>query len=131
VLGDLAGNLAECGSPEEAIAKAKEAIRREPDGPPYVPEYYTRALAWASYLADRCGDAIAVIQNMENKPLEILAACYVRQGQLDQARSTMAAFVKDNSHWTLKDEQSFPMQIADDLRRRWFDDIRTAGLPEK
>ena len=131
VLGDLAGPLAECGSPDEAIAKAKDAIRREPDGPPYVPEYYTRTLAWASYLADRCGDAIAVIQNMQNKPLEILAACYVREGKLDQARSTMAAFVKDNPHWTLRDEQAFPIQIADNLRQRWFEDIRAAGLPEK
>jgi adenylate cyclase len=131
-LGDLASVLAECGNPDEGVAQAKDAIRREPAGPPYRPDMYVSALAWASYLADRCPDAIAIIRDLKDSWLrEVLAACYVRLGQTDQARSTMADFVKDNPGWTLNGEQTFPMQIADALRQRWFEDIRAAGLPEK
>lgn len=131
LLGDLAYLLANCGHPDEAVAQANDAIRLQPNGPPDEPDYYRGALAWGSYLAGRCEDAIGVLEDMERKPLTTLAACYVRLGRLDRARSTMADFVKDNPGWTIKEEQAFPFQIAATLRQRWFEDIRTAGLPEK
>ncbi len=131
VRGSLVYNMAECGSPQEAIEWAKESIRREPDGPPHSPENYTRALAWASYLAGRYQDAVSVIESMNNKPPLILAASQLRLGQLEQARSTMAAFVKDNPDWTLTEEAAIPIPIIDPLQQRWLDDLRAAGLPEK
>jgi hypothetical protein len=131
LLGDLTSPVAECGKPDDGVAWAMDADRREPGGLPAQPGLYKRVLVWAYYLDDRCGDALSIIEELEPKPLETLAACYVRVDQLDLARSTMAAFVKDNSGWTLKNEQDSPIQIAPALRQRWFDDIRTAGLPEK
>jgi adenylate cyclase len=131
LLGDSSGRPAECGKPDEGVQWATDAAQREPGGLPAQPDFYKVALIWADYLADRCQDALLIAESMKNKPSETLAACYVRLGKLDLARSTMAAFAKDNPGWTLKNEQTFPIQIAPELRKRWFDDIRTAGLPEK
>jgi hypothetical protein len=117
--------LAECGNPQEAVAWAKESIRRQPDGPSFWPDYYVYGLAWASYLAGHYDDCVKIIQGMEGGPSEILAACYVRLGQPQQARDTLAAFLKDRPDWIASDETVIP--IADDLQRRWFDDIRAAG----
>lgn len=129
VRGTLASWFAECGgSLDEAIQWTKESILREPEGPPHAPEYYVNALAWISYLADRCGDAITIIQAMKDQPLMTLAACQVRLGEPDAARSTMAAYVKNNPEWTVKNEASYPM--IDPLLQRWLEDIRAAGLPE-
>jgi hypothetical protein len=73
---------------------------------------------------------VAVIDKMENKPLLTLAASYVRLGQLEEARTTMAMFIKSNPDWTLRDEKASPFQSVDPLRQRYFDDVRAAGLPE-
>jgi class 3 adenylate cyclase/TolB-like protein len=129
VRGALAYTLAECGKPEEAIAWAKESILRQPDGPSFWPDYYVYGLAWASYLAGHYEDCAKVIQGMNDGPSHILAACYVRLGHLEQARETLAAFLKDRPDWVASDETVVP--IAEELRRRWFDDIRAAGGPDK
>jgi adenylate cyclase len=42
VRGTLIYPMAECGDPEQAIMWAKAAIRREPDGPSFWPNYYRR-----------------------------------------------------------------------------------------
>ncbi|NGO52963.1 adenylate/guanylate cyclase domain-containing protein [Allomesorhizobium camelthorni] len=129
VRGTLVPPMAECGNPDEAVAWAKESIRREPDGPSFWPEYYYNGLAWASYLAGHYNDCVEVIQGMGHGPSQILAACYVRLGQPQQARDALAAFLKERRGWVASDEIPFP--IADDLRRRWFDDIRAAGDSDK
>jgi class 3 adenylate cyclase/TolB-like protein len=125
VRGTLVPAMAECGNPEEAVAWAKEAIRREPDGPSFWPEYYFTGLAWASYLAGHYDECVEVIQGMDDGPAQVLAACYVRLGQPQQARDTLAAFVKERPDWIASDQIRLP--LVDDLRRRWFDDIRAAG----
>jgi adenylate cyclase len=131
LLGDLAGPVSECGKPDEGIAWATDAAHREPGGLPAQLEFYKRALVWAGYLADRCPAAVAIMEGLESKPLEILAACYVRLGQFDPARHTMADFAKDNAGWTMTSEHAVPIQMRPGLRNRWFADIRAAGLPEK
>jgi adenylate cyclase len=131
LLSFVAQPLAECGKPAEAVALAKEAVRLAPDGLPGQPEQYKQTLVWTLYLADRCSEAIGVIRDLKSKPLETLAACHVRLGQVELARSAMASFVKDNPGWTLKGEQAIPIQMSPKLRQRWFEDIRTACLPEK
>ena len=131
LLADLSGPLAECGKPDEAVAWATDAVRREPGGSPDLPDLYKRELVWADYLADRCQEAVPIMERLEPKPMEALAACYLRLGRFDLARSTMAVFVKDKPGWTLKNEQTLPSQMAPALRQRWFDDIITAGLPQK
>jgi len=125
VRGTLVYAMAECGEPEEAIAWAKESIRQQPEGPPFWPEYYVWALAWATYLAGHYDDCVKVIQTMQGGAPEVLAACYVRLGQTQQARDTLAAFLKENPDWVASNNTVIP--IAADLQRRWFDDIRAAG----
>jgi class 3 adenylate cyclase/TolB-like protein len=130
VRGTLAGNLAECGgSVDEAIEWAKESILRQPEGPPHDPENYSRLLAWTFYLADKCPEATAVIKDMKDEPLMTLAVCQVRLGMPEAARSTMAAYAKNNPEWTVKNAAAYPM--IDPLKRRWLEDIRAAGLPER
>jgi adenylate cyclase len=125
VRGTLIYTLAECGDPGEAIAWAKESIRRQPEGPSFWPDYYVYGLAWASYLAGQYDDCVKIIQGMEGGPSDILAACYIGLGQPQQARDTLAVFLKDSPDWVASDETVIP--IANDLQRRWFDDIRAAG----
>jgi adenylate cyclase len=129
VRGTLIFPMAECGNPEEAVAWAKASIRREPDGPSFWPEFYFNALAWASYLAGHYDECVEVIQGMDHGPLQVLAACHIRLGQPQQARDTLAAFLKESPGWVASDYIRIP--IADDLRRRWFDDIRAAGGSDK
>jgi hypothetical protein len=66
---------------------------------------------------------------MDDGPAQVLAACYVRLGQPQQARDTLAAFVKERPDWIASDQIRLP--LVDDLRRRWFDDIRAAGGLDK
>jgi class 3 adenylate cyclase/TolB-like protein len=127
VRGTLIIPMAECGDPEEAIAWAKESISRQPEGPSFWPESYVDGLAWASYLAGHYNDCVRVIQSMKDGPAGALAACYVRLGQPQQARDTLAALLKEHPDWVASD--AIRMPIADDLRQRWFDDIRAAGGP--
>jgi hypothetical protein len=62
---------------------------------------------------------------MKEGPPETLAACYVRLGQTQHARDTLAAFLKENPDWVASDATVIP--IAADLQQRRFDDIRAAG----
>ncbi len=129
VRGTLITALAECGEPEEAVAWAKESIRREPDGPSFWPDVYLNGLSWASYLDERYDHCVTTIQGMNPGPLQVLAACYVRLGQSLNATTTWAAFIKENPGWVASDYIRLP--IASALRKRWFDDIRAAGGREK
>ena len=123
--------FASCGGdPDQTVDWVKQAIHLAPQGPPAGPEFYPQGLGIALYFADRCDEAISVIQGLKSKPLESLAACQVRVGQLGQARSTMAEFIKQNPGWTLKSEIAFPFPFAPPLQKRWLDDIGAAGLPE-
>jgi hypothetical protein len=129
VRGSLIPSIAECGNPEKAVAWAYEAIRREPDGPSFWPEFYFSGLAWASYRARRHDDCVEVIQGMDHGPAQVLAACYVRLGHSQQAQDTIAAFLRERPDWVASDQIRLP--LSDDLRRRWFDDIRAAGGSDK
>jgi hypothetical protein len=62
---------------------------------------------------------------MDHGSSEVLAACYVRLGQPQRAKDTLAVFLSESPGWIASDY--FRIPIADDLRRRWFDDIRAAG----
>jgi TolB-like protein len=129
VRGTLSYNLVECGgSAEEAAAWARESIDRQPEGPPHSPEFYLEALAYALYFANHCEDALAVIEGMKDQPLRNLAACQVRLGRLDAARSTMAACLKQDPGWNAKAEAAYPMVKS--LQAKWLSDLRAAGLPE-
>jgi TolB-like protein len=132
VRADVADGMARCGNPKEAVEWAKQATRLDPAGPPSWPAYYAWTLAWVSYLAGEYQAAASVIQGMADadKPLMILAACYIQLGRLDEARSTMASFVKSKPDWTLKDEEELLFQPIESLRQRWLDDLRAAGLPD-
>jgi DNA-binding SARP family transcriptional activator/TolB-like protein len=130
LLADLSNQVGECGKPSEAVEWAKEAVRIEPEGLPGSPQWYRESLAWSLYLADRCPEALSVIDELKDKPRMTLAACQVRVGRLDDARRTMADFVQHTPDWTLADEKGFPIQMVEPLRQRWFADMRAAGLPD-
>ncbi|MEZ5831564.1 MAG: BTAD domain-containing putative transcriptional regulator [Dongiaceae bacterium] len=127
---DLGDQIAVCGNPDKGVEWAEKAMLQQPDGPPEAPDFHKDALSWALYLADRCGDVLPVIESMQNTPLQVLAACQVRLGRLEDARRAMAAFVEANPGWTLRDEAAFPLKMAPPMLDRWLADLRAAGMPE-
>ena len=103
-------------------------MRQEPDGLPDNPDFFQNTLVWALYLADQCEEALQVSGSMKDPPLMTIAACQVRLGSIGAGKTTMAAFVQAVPDWTLKDEESFPFQMAQPLQKRWLDDILYGGL---
>ena len=103
--------------------------RRQPNGLVF------RKSGIAYYLADRPADAVTQLQKMKQPDKLILAAAYVRLGNLDEARTLVAQHIKDDPDWTLEDEAVFPSgkqpSFVEPLLKRYLADLATAGLPER
>ena len=116
--------LAGAGRTGEGIEWVKDAIRREPHGPPW----WTGNLARAYYLAERYEDALAEWHKVSKPwPLQ-LAVVDVRLGRLEEARAAVVEFLKDNPDWTLTKEARWP--LIEPLKRRNLEDLHQAGLPD-
>ena len=128
---DLAYNLVAAGRAEQAIKWSEDAIQR--DASPL--DWYFSNLAMAYYHAGRPADAVAQLQKMKKPSTLLLAASYVRLGKLDEARSLVTQFSKDNPDWTLQDEAVFPSgkqpSFVEPYLKRYLADLATAGLEEK
>ena len=84
------------GAYAEAVGNAERARRLHPMAPHYYPYVHGQAL----YAADRIGEADEVLSEcllsapQDPNCLRIRAAVKVRQGQMDEARATMAQLVR-------------------------------------
>ena len=109
----------------EAISWGEDVARRDPRPPPWL----FGNLAWAYYLTGRYEDALAANKKTSIGWLPIEAAILVRLGRIDDARSTIARFLKQKPGFTLTGEADFP--APDSLKQPYLDDVRKAGLPDK
>jgi hypothetical protein len=67
--------------------------------------------------------------NPPNPAKRHLAAIYVRLGNLEKARETVAEFLREEPQYTLKRERIWPYQDRAMLEK-FISDLRSAGLPE-
>src|SRR5262245_19702715 len=98
-----------------------ESIRRDPTGP----EWYRSNLAWAYYLSGRYQDAWVELKRLNKPKSLLLAAVYVKLGQIEEARSQVATFLKRTPHYDLADAARWPMIAS--LKHGWLEDLRLAG----
>jgi adenylate cyclase len=128
---DNAEVLARAGFADEAIVWLEDALRHDPK----PLDWYFSNLALAYYLTGRSEDAIAVLS--EHKlpwATPILAAAEVRSGKLADAQAHMAAYVTDNSWYSLKWEATMPAgqqpSMVEKYLQPYLEDLRKAGAPQ-
>ena len=129
VLADSGDTLVYVGRALEAVSRTKAAIRLNP----YHPDWYLRNLGWAQYFAEQYEDALASFEKMNNPPNEVrytLAPVLVRLGRLDEARAVVSEFLKNWPDYSLENTDAAPFKY-EPYRRRWKEDLRKAGIPEK
>jgi tetratricopeptide (TPR) repeat protein len=128
----LARLLAEApgrGDPEEAVGRARSAVRRWPSRPEY-----RRTLGLALYRAGRFAEAAAELElNIPRDPEEaghdglILAMCRRRLGQPAEARSALAEAVR----WRAAQKALRPDRAAEfDRLRRKAESVLDGALPD-
>jgi adenylate cyclase len=122
----VAGHLAHAGRFDEAIEWASQALA-QPHSSAFA-RYYKANLAWVLYLAGRYGEAIENVKGSETVFPDITAAIYVRAGRVDEARATIADWLKTGS-FSIATELC--LAIKEPMKAGYLDDLRKAGLPEK
>jgi adenylate cyclase len=116
--------VANAGKLEEAIEWASWAVAHDSQKNPFA----KGNLAWALYLAGRNEEALRAIKGGESFAMATLAAIYARLGRIDEAKTTVAEWLKTGTHSILT-ESCWP--IREPLKRMYLDDLRKAGLPER
>ena len=130
---DLADVLVSAGKPDRAIELAQAVYRRDPNGP----DWWHNVLAYAYYNAGRVDDAVAELGRRKDpcKDCLVLAAAYVRQNKLDEARKVVAAFREKYPTYTIAEEARWPTgrtpQLAEPYLAAYLADLEKAGLPAK
>jgi hypothetical protein len=124
---DNAEMLARAGFADEAIVW----LRHDPK----PLDWYFSNLALAYYLVGRPQDAIAVLSEHKFPWMTpLLAAAEVRAGKLADAQTRMAAYVRDNSWYSLKWEATMPAgqqpSMVEEYLQPYLEDLRKAGAPE-
>ncbi|MEZ5830541.1 MAG: tetratricopeptide repeat protein [Dongiaceae bacterium] len=122
---DLAQAMALAGRTEEAIQWAEEALRLDPN----PPDFYISNLGVAHYLAGQYAEALSALKRLNDPTSLYLAVVYVRLGRIDEARATMADYMKAVPTDTLAVETRWPIKDPA-IRQLYLDDLRTAGMPE-
>ena len=131
VLVDSTEPLVFLGRANDAVSRAKSAIRLSP----HHPDWYLWSLGWAQYFAGDYEGGLASLLSMSNMPNmanRTLAALYVRLGRMDEARATIDAFLAETPDYTIEKQWwSLEGKFRDPKNaERFIDDLRTAGLPE-
>lgn len=130
VLADSIEPLVYLGRAEEAVRRAKAAIRLSP----HHPDWYLWSLGWAQYFAEDYDGGLASLQAMSNRPNmanRTLAALYVRLGRVEEARATIKAFLAEEPGYTAEKQRwSLSGKFVDPGDEdRFIADLRAAGLP--
>jgi TolB-like protein/Tfp pilus assembly protein PilF len=120
------------GDPERGLQMLEKAFSLEAFVPP-IWEYYA---GHSNYLLHQYDEAITRFQYMIERSPQFtyaylwMACSYVELDRLDDARGAIKAFLEILPQYTIKDADGFfPIRI-DEVRERFRDSLRTAGLPE-
>ena len=126
LLVDMAECLVYVGRAEDAIANIQRAMQFNP----IFPDWYLWTLGIALYHAGKYEQCISTLArgNPPNLARRLLAAAYVRLGQIDNARRTALEFLKNDPTYTLSREQGWPYRDREALEAL-LADLRRAGLP--
>jgi adenylate cyclase len=122
-----------CGSPERGMEMIEKALRLETYAPPLW-EFY---LGSSYLLLHRYGEALTRFRRMTERAPKFspayfsLAWTYVELGRLDDAHDAINAALEINSQYTVKEvDRLYPYRI-DQVRNRFLDSLRKAGLSEE
>jgi len=120
------------GAYAEAVGNAERARRLHPMAPHYYPYVHGQAL----YAADRIGEADEVLSEcllsapQDPNCLRIRAAVKVRQGQMDEARATMAQLVAADSSFSLASETTYRRFGNSPLMEKYLSELARAQAPK-
>ena len=120
------------GAYSEAVGNAERARRLHPMAPHYYPYVHGQAL----YAADRIGEADEVLSEcllsapQDPNCLRIRAAVKVRQGQMDEARATMAQLVAADSSFSLASETTYRRFGNSPLMEKYLSELAQAQAPK-
>lgn len=117
---------------EEAVERLHLAMRLNP----HYPDWWNWNLADCYYFLGDYETAHTTLlkQNpFPNLARRLLAAIYVRMGKMDEARASIAEFLKNEPGYTMEDLRlNFDGKFTDPaLLKQALDDVRAAGLPER
>jgi adenylate cyclase len=133
VLADMATPLTFAGQPEQAISRVKQAMRLNPNYPPW----YAGSLGLAYVNAKRYEAAIAPLMEESNRypgslaTHRTLAVAYFHLGKLDDARREVEALLKIDPQMSIEGVRlGLPFKHERDLEL-FLDGLRKAGLPER
>jgi Tfp pilus assembly protein PilF len=129
LLDDFAEGLCMAGRPEEAITQIQLAMRLDP----LHPDWFYGTLGFAYYQMRKYDDAVAAMAKMINTPggvwLFMRAAAYAQLGRIEEARETLAEYLRQRSGRPLQKEATYPLKNPADLEHL-LDGLRKAGMPE-
>jgi adenylate cyclase len=120
------------GAYAEAVGNAERARRLHPMAPHYYPYVHGQAL----YAADRIDEADEVLSEcllsapQDPNCLRIRAAVKVRQGQMDEARATMAQLVAADSSFSLASETTYRRFGNSPLMEKYLSELAQAQAPK-
>jgi adenylate cyclase len=120
------------GAYAEAVGNAERARRLHP----MAPHYYAYVHGQALYAVDRIGEADEVLSEcllsapQDPNCLRIRAAVKVRQGQLDDARATMAQLVAADNGFSLASETTYRRFGNSPLMERYLSELAEAQAPK-
>ena len=127
-LTNLTDLLVFMGRNAEGLAAIKKAMRLNP----HHPDWYYWTLGWAQYYNEQYREALVSMEKMANIPNRarlMLAAIYVRNNRMDDARATIAEFLKNEPDYKLEDDWNRSKHRNEWNKKRIFDDVRAAGMP--
>jgi adenylate cyclase len=120
------------GNPDRAMELMEKALRLETFAPP-IWEFYAGT---PHFLLGQYDEAVIRFNRTAERapkfsPVHFsLAWAYVELGRLEDAHDAIKAALRINSHYTLKQvDRLYPYRI-DEVRYRFLDSLRKAGLPE-
>ncbi|NGO54976.1 adenylate/guanylate cyclase domain-containing protein [Allomesorhizobium camelthorni] len=120
------------GDYDDAVANAERARRLHP----MAPEYYVYVHGQALYAAGRVTEAETVLAECllraptDANCLLILAAVQVNQGELGEARTTMARLLEANPKFSLMAERDYRRFGNSPLMERFLSELAQAEAPE-
>ena len=120
------------GDYDDAVANAERARRLHP----MAPEYNIYVHGQALYAAGRVSEAETVLAEClllaptDTNCLLILAAAQANQGELDEARTTMARLLEANPKFSLMAERDYRRFGNSPLMERFLSELAQAEAPE-
>lgn len=120
------------GDYDDAVTNAERARRLHP----MAPEYYIYVHGKALYAAGRVSEAETVLAEClllaptDTNCLLILAAAQANQGELDEARTTMARLLEANPKFSLMAERDYRRFGNSPLMERFLSELAQAEAPE-